>query len=105
AAEAVADEGAEAEGEVEEEGLDEGLNTDLSDEVLADGVVALELVERAAPDYRAPFRDRYYYGRENGKERTASVTRQTAWHRVYVSIYQTDEEDGEWGTLLSNVKL
>jgi hypothetical protein len=106
--EAAAAEGPEEGDGAADEEADEPEDTttiELSDEVLADGVVAVELVERGAPDYRAPFRDRYYYSQEEGAERTASVTRQSYWHKVYASIYYSTEEDGSWGSLVSNYKL
>ncbi len=77
----------------------------LSEEELGEGVAALELLEKDAPDYRAPFQDRYYYGAVNGTERTASITRDSFWHKVYGSIYYKTSASSSWGTLVSNDKL
>lgn len=77
---------------------------DLSNEVLADGVAAVELIERSAPDYRAPFRDRYYYSLVNNVK-AVSVRRNSFFNRVYMSVDYRTVANGFWYSQLSGYKL
>lgn len=81
-----------------------GTDIDLSNEVLGDGVAAVELVERSAPDYRAPFRDRYYYSLVNNVK-AVSVRRHAVFNRVYMSVSYRTVANGYWYSQLNDYKV
>ena len=77
------------------------LVVELNDEVMAPGVIALEINESRAPTYRAPFKWRYEYSSLD----CANVTRTSFWHRVYTSIWYKASSGSSWSTMVSERKL
>jgi len=71
------------------------------DEQLADGVDTLDIVETSAPNWRAPFMWRYSYSEKD----CTDVTRQSFWHKVYVSIWSKENSGSSWSSMVSNRKL
>jgi len=77
------------------------LALELNDEVMAEGVIALEVVEAGAPTYRAPFAWRYRYSYDD----CVNVTRTSFWHKTYTSIWYKSTSGSSWSTMVSYRKL
>ena len=73
------------------------LMIELDDEIMVEGVVALEVVENGAPAYRAPFKWRYSYSNLD----CVDVTRTSFWHRTYTSIWYKATSRSSWSTVVS----
>ena len=70
---------------------------ELGDEIMAEGVVALEIVENGSPAYRAPFKWRYSYSKLD----CVDVTRTSFWHKTYTSIWYKATSGSSWSTVVS----
>ena len=71
------------------------------DEQLAEGVDTLDIVETTAPTWRAPFMWRYSYSTDD----CVDVTRQSFWHKIYVSIWSKANSGSNWSTMVRDRKL
>lgn len=71
------------------------------EEQLAEGVDTLDIVETTAPTWRAPFMWRYSYSYDD----CTNVTRQSFWHKVYVSIWSKENSGSAWSSMVRDRKL
>ena len=77
------------------------LAIELDEEVMAEGVIALKVVEVGSPNYRAPFQWRYDYTSLD----CVDVTRTSFWHRVYASIWYKRGSGSSWSSMVIQKKL
>jgi len=74
---------------------------ELNDEILAQGVIGLEVVEPNPPSYRAPLKWRYEYSRFD----CVDITRVAYWSRVYTAIAYRSSSADVWHPLVSHRAL
>lgn len=77
------------------------IQVEVIDEQLAEGVDTIDIVETAAPAWRAPFIWRYSYSNLD----CVDVQRTSFWHAVYVSIWSKAEVDSDWDSMVTGRKL
>lgn len=71
---------------------------ELQSEVLAEGVIGLEVVEPTPPSYRAPFKWRFDYSRLD----CVHITRAALWHPVHAAIAYRNSPGAPWRTLINH---
>ena len=88
-------------GESESHALFKEVTIELNDEILAEGVIGLEVVEPNPPSYRAPLKWRYEYSRFD----CVDITRAAYWNRVYTAVAYRSTSADVWHPLVSHRAL